>query len=254
MPATVTAKEAHEAAKAEQRARNHKKIESLPPQLQSIMDSHELKPLYIFNVGHHRWPDRPAGDKYYTINACPPGERYSAPTVVPFVPVYHVATDLNKMEARMEDCHAVANDIVGIGPFKPRSGELTRFGVFIAAGETPTEEELAAANAAYERTDLELIQLADSLANEGPEGLKSITGEMRDACRRRNVVRDWAKAQRAGQQCPGCGEMVTAGIKKHVACQWRFDLGCFEGDQKVPAAVVQSPAGPTPGQPIRQQK
>jgi hypothetical protein len=252
MPATVTAKEAADAIKAEQRERNSKKIESLPPQLQAIMNTHELKPVRIFNVGHHRWTDRPGGDRYYVINACPSGERYSAPTLVPFVPIYHVAVEMNKMETRMEDCHAVANDIVGRGPFKPKSDDLTRFGVFIAAGETPTEEELAAANAAYEKSDLELIQLADSLANEGPQGLKSITGEMRDACRRRNVVRDWAKAQKAGQQCPGCGEMVAVGIKKHVACQWRFDLGCFEGDQKGAAPVVQAQAGPKPGQPIRQ--
>lgn len=245
----VTAQDAERAIKEEQRERNSKAIQSLPPQLQRVVDSHQLPPLHIFNVSHHVFRDRPAGDKYYTINACEPGQRHSKPTLVPFVPTYHVALEIGKMETRMEDCRAVAEDIVGIGPFKSKSSDLTRFGVFIAAGEKPTEEELAAANAAYEQSDLELIQRADALANEGPSGLKSITAEMRDACRRRSVVRDWAKVQAAGQKCPGCGETVAAGVKKHPLCGWRFDLGCFEGEQN--AAPPPKASGPTPGQPIR---
>ena len=248
----VTADQAHAAAKAEQRERNAKQIFGLPPQLQEIIDSRQLKPLRIFNVGHHVWRDRPGGNKFYVINDCPPGARYSAPTEIPFVPVYHVAIEMNKMEPRSEDCRAVAMDVLGVGPHKPKDDDLTRHGVFLAAGDDPTEDELAAANAAYEKTDLELIQSADALANDGPSGLKNITAEMRDACKRRNVVRDWAKAQKAGQQCPGCGEMVSTGVKKHPLCGWRFDLGCFEGEQKAPAAPPVA-SGPQAGQPIRQQ-
>lgn len=261
---TVTASQATQTIKEEIKFRNGKVVESLPQQVRRIVDRDGQQPLYIFNVGHHVWRDRYAGNKAYVINACEPGKRYSAPTLVPFIPTYHVATDMNKMEIRLEDCEAVANDILGVGPFKSKDNDLTQYGVFLAAGPEPTEEELQAAEKAYEASDMELIHQGDVLTNEGPNGIKSITAEMRDACRRRHVVREWAKAQAAGQQCPGCGEMVAGNIRKHPLCGWRFDLGCFEGEQKqqsAPAAPSASPVAaapinrpvpaPTPGQPIR---
>lgn len=230
---TISAEESNKIVKDHQERLSRKAVANLPPQVQKLIDNKELKPLYIFNVSHHRWVDRAGGNAYYVINRCEPGKKFSTPTVIPFIPTYHVPVDMDKVELRTEDCWLVANDVIGVGPFKAKSDDLRRFGVFISENETPTAEELAAANSAYEKSDIALISEADALMLEGPAGLRNITADMRLACERRHVVRDWAKAQKPGKECPGCGEMVPSTAKKHPLCGWRFDLERFEADDKL---------------------
>lgn len=213
----------------------------------------ENNKVYIFNVSPFPHTIQHPLIGRLTIPACEPGEKYSKPAVVPGFVFYGVRTEMQEGEIRKESGRMVAVDLLGLGPFRAPQNSLLRWGVFIAAQDTfnplktaeiktgknaflslpewvkkgklaatPTDKEVEKANEAFAKTDFELIAEADKFYNDGPDGMKNITAQHRDAARRRGQLREWAKPIESLTDCPGCGDKVRPGVVVH-SCGAVFD-------------------------------
>lgn len=229
----------------------------IAPQPEEIREYAETHQVCIYNVSPYQFVYQHPLVGKLVIKACPEGKPYSEPTIVKGLIPFGVRTDMKTAELRHESGKRFALDVLQIGPFMRREQSLVNAGVFIAASDTfnvdrpldwvksgkcsdkPTLKELERAQEAFRKADEALIAAADKHWGEGPTqpttphmGHSNITPQMREACLRRGQNREWAKPLLSLIECPGCGEMVKPGIKKHVACGWRFDLKGFEGEEK----------------------
>jgi len=200
-------------AAAELGSLNKKIIEDIP---EKILKSG--KPIRIYNVGPWRWI-RPMGSLgTFTIPACEPGKKYSAPLEIPGVmrETYPDSESTNKMRNRFEDGADVVAAILGEGKFQSKEQGYRRLGCFDVAGDVPTEQELAAANQCLDNWRDSQIQEADNFWNQGPMHYQNIVAEHREAAIARGVDREWLKPIKAMADCPGCGEKIKPGISKHA--------------------------------------
>ncbi len=122
------------------------KKERIPPPELSIIQEFKRKRVHIFNVGP--WPHTvPCGSiGTFFIPACP----LDKPYVEMITPLHAVEDELvivnEKEYKRLQDEGTwIANEILGKGRGRDRKGSLDHFGVFIAAGDEPTELEDARA-------------------------------------------------------------------------------------------------------------
>jgi len=195
---------------------NKKVIDKIPEKMLK-----QGKPIKIYNVGPWLWI-RPMGSLgTFTIPACPPGAEYSPPLEIPYVlpeTVPHEASNW-KMTTRFEDGMDVALGILGEGPFQSKEQGWRRFGVFVAAGEKPTEAEIEAAEECLRKYRTEQVQEADNLWNQGPLHYASIVAEHRDAAIALGVEREWLKPIKETIECPGCGARVNPNIAIHALQQ-----------------------------------
>ena len=136
------------------------KARVLPMRLKVIEDMKRNQKIHIFNVGP--WPQwiNTGSTGQYLVPACPWGEKYvelltldgdkSRPTYGKMIPPISVIMDelVIKSEDDMsrleEDGRLFAESMIGIGRAQNPEYALTRFGIFVAAGDKPTEQELAA--------------------------------------------------------------------------------------------------------------
>lgn len=239
----------------------------ITPESPEISEYAEQNTIYIFNVGPYKHTIMHPLVGRLVIPACEEGQEYSAPATIRGMVPYAVMTEMGeagrKGELRHESGRMVALDLLGLGPYRHPDSDLTRWGVFIAANDSfdtkktiqlstgpqgalnvpewvrkgklaskPTKAELAKANEALEKTDVALIREADAFWNKGPQEQQNISVQHREALRRRGQARPWDNPIQTMNDCPGCGEKVKPGVRKHVACGWRFDLNAFDGDVK----------------------
>lgn len=153
------------AAVAEQSINSRLKVAKsrvLPMRLKVIEDMKRTHKIHIFNVGP--WPQwiNTGSTGAFNIPACPWGEKYvellqmdgdkSSPTFGKMIPPIAVIMDelVIKSEDEMsrleEDGRLFAESMIGIGRAQNPEYALTRFGIFVAKGEIPTDEELANAH------------------------------------------------------------------------------------------------------------
>lgn len=193
----------------------------IPKMSKTMQEASERNKVHIFNVGAKQWIQYMGGLGTFVIAACEEGKRYSKPCIVP-----GIIAETNKKDGEIvrmpeEEGAAVALDIIGQGPFKNQSQDLTKYGVFIAKGSTPTEEELEAAEEKRDAYYSGLIQEADS-AFEVNGGMETNNGHTQsniqrhhiDAAKAMNVDRPWRKVQRRMDNCPECGGMVIPGAAR----------------------------------------
>jgi ribosomal protein L32 len=96
--------------------------------------------------------------------------------------------------------------------------DRTRWGVFIAAGEVPTKEELAEAKKKLDATMAAILRDGDRLAAMGPAGVAAMDAQHRKAAAYLRQHREWAKKPDQMDVCPGCGEFVQPGVAKCKHC------------------------------------
>lgn len=206
---TVTA----ETARKQLDGMNSVNVAPIPRRLKKFS---EEKPIRIFNVSPHRWVQSLGSLGHYTVHACEPGQRYSKPCEVPAMVFEGIRTDMRNIEQRPWDGEEVALDIVGQGRYKSKDQDLTQWGVFIAAGEVPTEAELLAAEAKLTAKEMEQIRQADEFYAQGPNFLINITAAMRMAAAKHNLNKPWATIEKPMGICPACGDPVNPNAIVHA--------------------------------------
>jgi hypothetical protein len=98
------------------------------------------------------------------------------------------------------------------------AGERSYLGVFVCAGDAPTEAELRAAR---EKLD-EFYRALVAAANREWERSHSylfIHDLQRRAAARLGMVKEWHYEARETEECPGCGERVKPGVAVCKSCR-----------------------------------
>lgn len=97
------------------------------------------------------------------------------------------------------------------------SGEGSFHGVFVAAGETPTEGELADARRRLEEFQRRLVAAAD-LEWERTRNPMFITDLERRAARQLGLEKPWLYDSRPLAECPVCAEKIKHGVAVCRSC------------------------------------
>ncbi|MGH9743697.1 MAG: hypothetical protein ACRD51_15235 [Candidatus Acidiferrum sp.] len=97
------------------------------------------------------------------------------------------------------------------------SGEGSFHGVFVAAGETPTEGELADARRRLEEFQRRLVSAAD-LEWERTRNPMFITDLERRAARQLGLEKPWLYDSRTLAECPVCAEKIKHGVAVCRSC------------------------------------
>lgn len=208
-----------EQAKAELKTKNSKIIYNVPEELKD-----SGAPLLIFNVSPFPYPRSMGSYGQFLIQACKDGQKYSAPVTIPRViyDMYHES--MFKMIATPDSGKKLAQDIVGIGPYHAPGEDLTKWGVFLAAGEKPTEAELAEANRKFDRTCDFLITEADGYWNQGPSEYRNVSDMHRFAAKRRGQTdKPWAREVQQLKSCPVCGNQIVPEAALCTHCKAVFN-------------------------------
>lgn len=211
MPGTI---DQREQAQRELRTKNKKDIFELPTELQAAG-----KPVLIFNVGPMRHQRSMGSYGQFTIHACPEDKPFSKATEIPYITNDPVHIDMNQMAHRHDSGRKLALDILGVGQFHTKSEDLTVWGVFVAAGEIPTEDELKKANKKLDRTWDELIREADAYWNQGPSHYVNITDLHRTAAAKRGQDKPWARGIEVLSKCPICSTALDPDAALCAACK-----------------------------------
>ncbi len=184
-----------------------------------------FSPVYIFNIYNksHRRQGYAGGERI--IPACQPGQKYSRPLVIDgfIADEYDLGDGRGNMAWNAEQGSDVAKDIVGIGSSSPELSSQTTnlewWGVFIAAGEVPTEAELKEAKSKLDRLMARILADGDRMApfQNDPRSEKLCQIHF-DAAAYLHQPRNWSNPVVAMQDCPGCGSTVKPGIAKCAHC------------------------------------
>lgn len=220
------------------------------PTMRDALATVAAPPVYIFNVWHRPWGERP-----YRIPACKPGKPYSKPLVIDALvlaeydlgdgggnmgttvdpgmavalsiigaqsaPVLRIA---KKADEDAEDViEEIQDEVVGGIPGGLFTTNKEWFGVFATTNEMPSEEELARARG-------KLKQMQQLIYDTGSELLQA--GEKVDMLNRRNYndaakflgrAPLWGNQEHTMDRCVFCKEPIVAGAIKCRHCNSRLD-------------------------------
>lgn len=159
----------------------------------------------ICNMGDQEW-FLPRTYGVYRIPAPTAGETCSTIEVSDRVDVIDMG-DNRRIEVPIH-ARKIAEDLVS---------DLIDYGVFLAAGEKPTDEEIAAANE-------HMTEVAKRLVVEGDQewarshDYRLLSDLHRRAVKRLGLEREWAYEPQAMGECPVCGEKVKPGVAVCRSC------------------------------------
>jgi hypothetical protein len=97
------------------------------------------------------------------------------------------------------------------------AGEKSFLGVFVCAGEAPTEAELRSAQEKLDDFCRALVAAADR-EWERSHSFLFIHDLQRRAAKRLGVEKEWHYQARETEECPGCGERVKPGVAVCKSC------------------------------------
>jgi hypothetical protein len=97
------------------------------------------------------------------------------------------------------------------------AGEQSYLGVFVCAGDAPTEQELRVASEKLDEFYRALVAAADR-EWERSHSFLFIHDLQRWAALRLGLEKEWHYQARETQECPGCGERVKAGVAVCKSC------------------------------------
>jgi hypothetical protein len=117
------------------------------------------------------------------------------------------------------------------------AGENSFLGVFVCAGESPTAEELRAAQQRIEEFYRGLVAAADR-EWERSHTFLFIHDLQRRAASQLGLEKEWHYQSRETQECPGCGERVKPGVAVCKSCGAILDR-----DKAVALGLAQAPPG-----------
>jgi hypothetical protein len=168
----------------------------------------------LVNISGEKWPPRQR--TYFgslAISSPQPGEAFAITPIHGCLGVMDLG-DKRTMEYRIaarEIAEDVAREING------DSGEGSYHGVFVAAGEAPTEGELAEARRRLEEFQRRLVAAAD-LEWERTKNPMFITDLERRAARQLGLEKPWLYDARPLADCPVCAEKIKPGVAVCRSC------------------------------------
>jgi hypothetical protein len=174
----------------------------------------------------------------YRVRGCVPGEPYA------LIPVNgtHAVMDLGDkrtIDVPITACE-VAQDLCR--EINADGGEDSFFGAFVAQGEKPDEDELAAARQRLAVFYRSMVASADR-EWERSHSYLFINDVQRRAARYLGLEKDWFYQARETSDCPGCGEKVRAGVAVCKTCGAILDRDKAAALGLAPVVVTQSGAG-----------
>lgn len=190
--------------------------------------------VHVFNVGPWAHKKHMGGYGEQVIPACPEGQDFVAGPVFsdPMTELYM------KNEAEMgrfeEDGRQFATEFLGEGRGQNSAYSLRHMGCFVAAGETPTDEELLLANEELDEKCRQLVNEAREFhASNDPILKRAIVPEwhFKAAEHLKLTDEDWmvARNPHGRQKCKLCGTLVDGDVLKCPTngCGYIFDIPAY---------------------------
>jgi hypothetical protein len=168
----------------------------------------------LVNISAERWP--PRNRTYFgSLQVLSPhdGEAFAITPIRGCIGVIDLG-DRRLMEYRIT-AREVAEDIAR--ELNGDSGEGSFHGVFVAAGEAPTESELADARRRLEEFQRRLVAAAD-LEWERTRNPMFITDLERRAARQLGLEKPWLYDPKPLAECPVCAEKIKHGVAVCRSC------------------------------------
>jgi len=168
----------------------------------------------LVNITTEKWP--PRHRTYFgslEVRSPQPGEPYAITPVRGCTGVMDLG-DKRTVEYRIT-AREIAEDIAR--EINNDSGEGSFHGVFVAAGETPTEAELADARRRLEEFQCRLVAAAD-LEWERTKNPMFITDLERRAARQLGQEKPWLYDPKPLAECPVCAEKIKHGVAVCRSC------------------------------------
>jgi hypothetical protein len=191
----------------------------------------------LVNISAEKWP--PRHRTYFgslAISSPQPGEAFAITPIRGCLGVMDLG-DKRTMEFRItarEIAEDIAREING------DSGEGSYHGVFVAAGDAPTESELAEARRRVEEFQRRLVAAAD-LEWERTKNPMFITDLERRAARHLGLEKPWLYDARPLADCPVCAEKIKHGVAVCRSCGAILDREKAAQYGLVPAEEKDSP-------------
>ena len=168
----------------------------------------------LVNISAEKWP--PRHRTYFgslEVRSPEPGEPYAITPIRGCTGVIDMG-DKRIMEYRIS-AREIAEDIAR--EINGDSGEASFHGVFVAAGEAPTEAELADARRRLEEFQRRLVAAAD-LEWERTKNPMFITDLERRAARQLGLEKPWLYDPKPMAECPVCAEKIKHGVAVCRSC------------------------------------
>jgi hypothetical protein len=222
--------------------------------------------VYIFNVGPWQHTQHMGSLGRYIIEACPEGEKYSKPTIIPGIVSELYPESEVSMKRVDSDGFGVALSIVGIGSHMAPTNSLVRYGVAISRHWPPTKQQckdckrpphadpilkhdgsvicagntaeypIQAAWEALKSGELDaLIREANAAAATGPQAVEQTIRERHFQAARLLkksnadcpwLIRSVETAER--KECWACGEPMKVGLPRCPNCKEIVDKALYE--------------------------
>jgi hypothetical protein len=168
----------------------------------------------LVNISAEKWPPRQRS--YFgslQVLSPEPGEPFA------ITPIRSCIAKMDLGDKRTVDvplsAREIAEDIAR--ELNSDSGDGSFHGVFVAAGEAPTEAELADARRRLEDFQRKLVASAD-LEWERTRNPMFITDLERRAARQLGLEKPWLYDPKPLAECPACGEKIKHGVAVCRAC------------------------------------
>ncbi|MGB2623424.1 MAG: hypothetical protein WA857_15450 [Candidatus Acidiferrum sp.] len=174
----------------------------------------ETSTVSLVNISKEIWPPR-----YRTyfgslqISSPQPGEEFA------ITPIRGCKGVMDLGDKHLMDYHITAREVAEdiAREINGDSGEGSFHGVFVAAGEMPTEGELADARRRLEEFHRRLVALAD-LEWERTRNPMFITDLERRAARELKLEKPWVYDSKPLAECPVCAEKIKHGVAVCKSC------------------------------------
>ncbi len=176
--------------------------------------STEMNTAVLVNISTEKWP--PRHRTYFgslEVRSPEPGEPYAITPIRGCTGVMDLG-DKRTMEYRIT-AKEIAEDIAR--EINSDSGEGSFHGVFVAAGELPTDAELSDACRRLEEFQRRLVAAAD-LEWERTKNPMFITDLERRAARQLGLEKPWLYDPKPLAECPVCAEKIKPGVAVCRSC------------------------------------
>ena len=168
----------------------------------------------LVNISTEKWPPRMR--TYFgslEIRSPQPGEPFAITPIQGCIGVMDLG-DKRTMEYRIT-AREIAEDLAR--ELNGDSGEGSYHGVFVAAGDAPTDSELADARRRLEEFQRRLVAAAD-LEWERTKNPMFITDLERRAARQLRLEKPWLYDPKPLADCPVCAEKIKPGVAVCRSC------------------------------------
>lgn len=176
----------------------------------------------------------------FQIAGCAEGEPYALTHITPRSTVMDygdkrtLPVNITAREIAEDLCREINSD----------AGERSFLGVFVCAGDAPTEAELAAARERLDEFYRGLVAAADR-EWERSHSFLFIHDLQRRAARRLGLEKEWHYQSREMDECPGCGDRVKPGVAVCKSCH-----AILNREKALALGLMQPTAPPATAMPV----